>query len=50
MTGPLTGIEPTGGVASVRGAHIIRLAEGELASVEAFWDNQNFFEQIGVKI
>ncbi|MGQ0466089.1 MAG: ester cyclase [Sporichthyaceae bacterium] len=49
MTGALLGIEPTGGRAGVRGAHVIRLAGGQLAAVEAYWDNQGFFEQLGIK-
>jgi len=49
MTGPLLGIEPTGGTGSARGVHTIRLAGERLASVEAFWDNQGFFAQLGIK-
>src|SRR5258708_7830118 len=47
MTGSLMGIPPTGGKASARGAHIIRLSGDKLATVEAYWDNQSFFEQLG---
>jgi|GEM_PF-2733705 len=50
MTDSLNGIPPTGGVTSVRGAHIIRLSGDKLASVEAFWDNQGFFEELGIKL
>lgn len=49
MTGALMGIPPTGGVGSARGAHLIRVVDGKLASVEAFWDNQDFFAQLGIK-
>jgi predicted ester cyclase len=49
MTGPLMDIAPTGGRGSARGAHIIRLSGGKVASVEAFWDNQDFFAQLGIK-
>ena len=49
MTEPLLGIEPTGGRASARGAHIIRLSGDRIAAVEAFWDNQGFYDQLGIK-
>ncbi|MGQ0625618.1 MAG: ester cyclase [Sporichthyaceae bacterium] len=49
MSGELVGIAPTGGRAAVRGAHIIRVADGKVASVESFWDNQDFFDQLGIK-
>ena len=49
MTGPLLDIAPTGGRASARGAHILRLVGNQLASVEAYWDNQDFFAQLGIK-
>jgi uncharacterized protein (TIGR02246 family) len=49
MTNPLMGIAPTGGRAAARGAHIIRLTGDRIAAVEAFWDNQGFFDQLGIK-
>ncbi|MGQ0844245.1 MAG: ester cyclase [Sporichthyaceae bacterium] len=49
MTAPLLGIEPTGGVASAHGVHVVRLAADRIGSVAAYWDNQGLFEQLGVK-
>jgi steroid delta-isomerase-like uncharacterized protein len=50
MTGELAGIAPTGGSCSVRGAHLIRLSGDKMASVEAFWDNLDFYQQLGIKV
>lgn len=49
MTGPMADIAPTGGSCSVRGAHLIRLSGSKIASVEAFWDNLDLFQQLGIK-
>lgn len=50
MTGELAGIAPTGGSCSVRGAHLIRLSGNKIASVEAFWDNLDLYQQLGIKV
>lgn len=50
MKGELMGIAPTGGSAVVRGAHTIRLAGDKLTSVDAYWDNQSFYADLGIKI
>ena len=43
-------VAPSGGSCSVRGAHLIRLSGSTIASVEAFWDNLDFFQQVGIKV
>jgi predicted ester cyclase len=50
MKGELMGIAPTGGSSVARGAHTIRLAGDKIASVEAYWDNQSFLTELGVKL
>lgn len=50
MTGPLAEVAPSGGSCSIRGAHLIRLHGGKIASVEAFWDNLDFYRQVGIKV
>ena len=49
MTGPLWGFSPTGGSCAVRGSHIVRVENGKIRSVEAYWDNHSLFEQLGLK-